>query len=292
MTRAILISLVTFLFFSFSSEAQNLSYGVKAGLSFSNFQGPNEQDASGNEVENFELVTGFHVGGGVNAKFTDLFGLRAELLYSQKGVQYNFNGPSYWIFNDTDRERIYSTGQRSMIMEITNSYLDLPVMAFVRLGRIELSAGVSAGILVASQAAGGELIYSGTTTDGISVDEFTLTLDYSYLSDDFERAPVEENHDISIGGEIVQVPKSIGAYYEYDGEGEKLFNSLDLGLNAGVSFFLNQGLYIGARLNYGLSDVTKEEGDFSRVKMENNQFITRPDKDQNLVMQLSVGFSF
>ena len=53
------------------------SGGFKAGLNFNNFIGPEE---SADEV--FATNTGFHIGASFVYSVTDLFGLKAELMYS------------------------------------------------------------------------------------------------------------------------------------------------------------------------------------------------------------------
>ena len=68
--------------------------------------------------------------------------------------------------------------------------------------------------------------------------------------------------------------------------------AIDFGLNAGVSFFVNRGLFLGFRANYGLSDVTKDIYDVSLAKLNNGATIGRSDKDANLSLQTSIGFSF
>ncbi len=57
-----------------------------------------------------------------------------------------------------------------------------------------------------------------------------------------------------------------------------LYNTVDLGVNFGVGYKLDNGLNFSARYNLGLSDINNVEG-FS-------------DKNQNGVFQLSVGYFF
>ncbi|MFQ5445628.1 MAG: hypothetical protein ACE5FF_01735, partial [Saprospiraceae bacterium] len=62
---------------------------------------------------------------------------------------------------------------------------------------------------------------------------------------------------------------------------------------AGISLYLNKGLYISFRASFGLTDLTKAGADVSQVKLDdNNQFISRNDKDTSVSLQASVGFSF
>ncbi|CAM1349428.1 porin family protein [Tenacibaculum halocynthiae] len=57
--------------------------GVKAGLNFSDFTNLNTvNNTSGNEGR-----TSFHIGGTVSFKFTDLYTLHPEVLYSEQGAE-------------------------------------------------------------------------------------------------------------------------------------------------------------------------------------------------------------
>ncbi|HMQ46288.1 MAG TPA: outer membrane beta-barrel protein [Saprospiraceae bacterium] len=272
--------------------SQDYSAGFRAGLNFARFSGPSETSASGGELEEFSNSTGFHIGAAFGITFEETYGFRGELLYSQKGTQYNYAGESYWILEAQDNSRLYASGNRTTSLSITNSYIDIPVTAFYKLGRLELSAGVSAGILVGSRGAG-EVIFSGQTATGAAVDPFTIALDLNYFSDGFRRTDIDDVEVRTIQGKTVEIPKTLGAYYqELEGK-DQLFETLDFGLVGGLAFYLNQGLYLGLRMNYGLSDITKKERDISRKELDtNNNFILLDDKDRNVNLQASIGFSF
>lgn len=248
-------------------------------------------DDNGESLEDFKSNTGFHIGAAFKLAFTDYFGLRAELLYSQKGTAYSYQGPSYWIFTNNTNP-VYTVGTRNTTISINNSYLDLPLMAYVRVGRIELSGGVNASVLLGSSGTG-DLTYSGgTTLSGASLDPFSLALDYNYFGDKYRGFNTYENHVIPVGNTTLEVPKNIGAYWEGADNGADLFRRTDFGVNAGVSFFMNKGLYLGFRANFGLTDVTKTEQDISRYKLNpDNSYIFREDIDKNLSFQASIGFS-
>lgn len=271
--------------------AQQFSGGFKAGLNFSTFNGPSEIDDNGQELEDFRTNTGFHIGAAFKLGLTDYFGFRMELLYSQKGMDYTYEGPSYWTFTNTPSP-VYTVGNRVSIISISNSYLDLPLMAYVRIGRVELSGGINAALLLGSTGTG-DLTYSGgTTLSGASVETFTLALDYNYFRDRYRGFNTFENHMLPVGNTVLEVPKNIGAYWDGADNGEDLFRRTDFGLNAGISFFLNKGLYLGFRANVGLTDVTKVEQDIARFKLaEDNSLIFRDDDDRNLSFQASIGFS-
>jgi len=282
--------LLFFLLAGLTVQAQDFSAGFRAGLNFSTLNGPTETAADGSSLEDYSLSSGFHVGGMVSVKFNDAFALRGELLYSQKGVDYDYAGSSFWVFETTqNNQQVFANGDRSTILSITNSYIEVPVLAVGRFGRVEVSGGASVGFLVSSRASG-ELTFSGATRAGSTVDPFTIALDFNYLQGRTDAQDVEIRN---IGGKQVEIPKTLNAYYEFLDEDENLFNTLDFSLVGGVAFFLNQGLFLGVRANYGLVDVTKTERDFSRMSLdEDDNYIPQEDVDRNLVLQASVGFAF
>lgn len=276
----------------FPLSAQEFSGGFRAGINFATINGPSEMSASGNDLEEFRFSNGFHVGGTVNYFFNDYFGLRAELLYSQKGADYNYNGESFWILYNENDEPLYLSGSRNTSLSITNSYIDIPFMAVGRYGRLEVSGGLNLGILISSRGSG-ELIFSGQTQAGTTVDPFTIALEFNYFDDALRRTDADDVEIREIEGETVTIPKTLGSnFQELEGD-QNLFNTIDFGLIGGLAFFLNQGLYLGMRVNYGFSDLTKTDRDPSRRELdEGNNLIFRDDKDRNLTLQASVGFSF
>lgn len=274
-------------------SSQEFSAGFRAGLNFSTINGPLETDDSGNDLEDYTIKTGFHVGAIANLKFNDIFGLRGELLYSQKGTQYSFVGPSYWVFYTANDMPVYATGNRNTTLTVTNSYIDIPVTAVGRLGRLELSGGLNLGILISSRGTG-QLSFSGQSAGGSTVDPFTIALEFNYFDDTFQRTDATDVETRRIDGKDVLIPKTLGAYYQTtEEESDKLFNTLELGLIGGLAFYLNQGLYLSFRANYGLSDLTKTNQDISKLSLDaSRNFIFREDDDRNLTLQASVGFSF
>ncbi len=67
------------LILGFSTQAQSIDLGLKAGANFSNIT-----DAS-----NFESKTGFVAGVFVGVKFSDKFAIQPELLYSQQDAKFD-----------------------------------------------------------------------------------------------------------------------------------------------------------------------------------------------------------
>ncbi len=272
--------------------AQNaVSIGFKTGLTFSTIEGPLEMDADGSVLESQNYTTGFNFGALVNFRLTDIFGLRTELLYIQKGTEFNYEGDSYFIF-DPSNNRIVTTGQRDMVLEITNSYIEIPLMAYAKFGPVEFQGGAYVSGL-GNATASGNLKYRPDSGQGASVEELEFNLDYNYYSNDPGAFLGELKLDnVVINGIRLDVPETLTAYYESDDGDDQLFKRLDYGVVGGVAFYLSNGLFINLRAEYGLADITNEERDVSLLKLEDGNFIYRDDMDRNLSLQASIGFRF
>jgi hypothetical protein len=284
--RHLYLLLVFLLGSSLAFSQGEFSGGFKAGLNFNNFDGPEETSN-----ETFSTNTGFHIGATIVYSITDLFGLKAELMYSQKGTQYGYDGPSYFPFYDGNTgATIFANGNRRSDISISNSYIDIPLMVYYKVGKLELEAGASAGILIASSGSGG-ITFSGTTQAGTPITEFTTGVEYAYYSN--ERGIDAILQGTSLTNLSAIRPVSINAYYESAPNDGKKFKTLDFGLNAGLAFYVRQGLYLGLRGNFGLTDITNEEQDISPVALgPGNTYQTRNDKDTNFSIQASIGFRF
>ncbi|MEL7022006.1 MAG: porin family protein, partial [Bacteroidota bacterium] len=275
------------------TQAQ-FSYGFKAGLNFSQLAGASEQNPQGEDLEEFNSVTGFHIGALFNYTFIDAFRLRGELMFSQKGTAYIYDGSSYRDFVDADGIAFSTQGNRRTVLNATNSYIDVPVSAVVRLGDLELSAGPSLGFLVNSVASG-EIAYDVMDSNGEIIASSATLLDYNYTRDE-ATAPaidVSTTTTFDINGRIAVLPEAEGAYFEYNSTSDAFYNRLDVGLHAQLAYFINTGLFIAARFNYGLSDATNDFYDRSlQTRNADGSFVERTDSDANRSLQLSLGFSF
>lgn len=267
--------------------AQEFGIGFKTGMNFNTFMGPSELDDNGNELEHFDNYRGFHFGAILDYKITDIFGIKGEILYDQKGANYNYEGPSYWTFYKDNGDPVYHIGgTRTHGLFISNVYLRVPVMAYSRFGRIEISGGANIGFLLSSKARG-QITYSGA-----NVDSFSADLDFNYNKDTAADSENATTQSIRVNGFNVQVPETMGAYYSAFGNTNKPYSGIDVGLNAGLSYYLNKGLFIGLRVDYGLSDITKTDEDVSKFSLDSNrEFIYRADTDRNFTIQASLGFS-
>ncbi|MEM9820283.1 MAG: PorT family protein, partial [Bacteroidota bacterium] len=89
-----------------------------------------------------------------------------------------------------------------------------------------------------------------------------------------------------------RIPNEIGAYFDYDTVDGNFYNPIDVGLHAGISFFLSPGLFVNFTGQYGLLDITNNNYDFSQQDLNENTPAPRSDVDRNVSLQGSIGFSF
>ena len=286
------ISLLIALLLPFSMIAQGWSGGIRAGLNYSRIDGPSEIDASGNNLERNTFSSGFHIGGMISRKLNSAVGLRGEILYSQRGTDYQYQGDSYLRLFTEAGVVANTRGTRYTTLRITNTYLDLPLSVFLRLGRIELSGGGYGSFMLSSRGVG-ELNYNGKSTVGQTIEPILVPLKYDYFKDQYQQTGVPNAKIITVDNRRVVVPSSLGAYYDTRDTGVPLFNRIDAGLHAGLGIFMSQGLYLGARIQKGFMDLTRAEQELSLQSLDSTgKIIPRSDEDLNLSLQLSIGFSF
>ncbi|MBK8502577.1 MAG: outer membrane beta-barrel protein [Saprospiraceae bacterium] len=258
-----------------------VSYGFKAGLNYNTFTGPLD------EGEAFDRTTGFHIGIIFKYMLTDIFGLKGEFVYSQRGGEYLYNGSSFFLIQK-DPNPILLSGTRDMTLNVSNNYLDFPLLAYGKFGRFELNAGINISLLGGSVGAG-QLKFSGIQPP---VNEFSIDLDHRYFGDEAKGASNFGTQEIRVSNEKVNIPSQIGGYYEYAKKDGNLYQFLEVGFLVGVSFYLNDGLFLGLRGNYGLVDVTRSSMDRSYTTFTDGQPTLRNDNDKQVSYQLSLGFSF
>lgn len=276
--------------------AQEFSGGFRAGLNFITFDGDMEMDASGMSLESFNRTTGFHVGATFAYELTDLFGFKADLMYSQKGAEVIYEGPSFFYLyaDNEDREGEAIRGQLSSERDVLNSYIDIPVVAYYRIGPLEVEGGVSVGFLVNSRASGSANYTNIRQPAAFRNTGLIVNYDYNYFQNSVGNAAVLERSETPLPGTQVFPPSVIDAYYNH-ADNEPLYRRFDFGLVGGLAYFLNNGLYLGVRYQIGLSDTTRPDNDL-RLTREDNEGDQRQfnedDEDFNRTIQASVGFRF
>ena len=274
------------------SQNDNLGFGFRAGASIAKLDGPSELGPNGEELEEYTMARGFHIGASVSYKFTDLVGMKAEFVYSQRGTEYTYDGPSYYVLG---RGTIRSTtiyGDRQQTLDLSNVFLDIPVLAYYKIGKLELCGGVNTGILLASTA-GGSTNFEGISSLGNPIAPFQVGLNHNYKKDKAGEAS-SETFDVSIDGSFpYAVPETVMAYYEFETKEENQYKTIDFGLVVGAAFYINEGLYLSARYTHGLSDADVNNYDVSLQSLNTDgSFKYRDDDNKSRSWQFSVGFSF
>lgn len=287
----LVFSLFVFGTVSLSGQSQ-FGYGFRAGLSFSTFSGELETGQSGNELESYGLATGFHIGVNVAYKFTDLIGLRGELNFSQRGTKYAYDGSSYYRLGLHESESVLIRGNRDMTLNMTNAYVDVPVTLYYKVGPVELSGGIGAGLNIGTTG-GGNIMFDGVSpTSGQPLDPFEIDLNYNYRSNG-ARQVENSTTEVRVDGRVFNIPDRVGAYYWFEEKGKDQIRGIDVFLVGGLSFYLNEGFYLGGRIFYGLTDVDRNEYDISLANVNSNgEYIYREDFNRNITYQVSLGFSF
>lgn len=193
MTRHFL-SIFLFFIFLASTNAQDVRLGLKAGVNFSNVA---------HDDYNTESVTSFHVGGVVEALFSDKIGLQPEILYSEQG----------FVINNSNGSDTYKI-----------SYINVPVLLkYYIFQGVVLEAGPEIGFLNSAKIV-------SETTDG------------------------KETTDIKEG-----------------------LRTNGLSFDLGLGFQFKNGFNVGARYNWGITNVVK--------KGLGQNF-------KNRIIQVSIGYLF
>lgn len=264
------------------------SFGIRAGLNYTKFSGPLESGVN----EKYSLSNGFHFGVNYAYKFTNTLALKGELLYTQIGSGYNYDGASYYKL-PIKNAFIFKKGISTVDMKISNAYISIPVtFQWQATKKIELYGGGYLSFLVGPKGNGTiEFIHN---KDSLF---FRQSLIHNYYKDVAGGVATSNvGPSVWVDGIVVTLARDAGAYYNYL-ENEKdgdLYRVFDFGLTGGINYFVNKGFYIGARYNYGLSDVTNDNMDFLRKTYdeENNLDIRSNHFDRNVGFEFSLGFRF
>ncbi|MGK0363980.1 MAG: hypothetical protein ACI85O_001034 [Saprospiraceae bacterium] len=288
-----LFTIITLLIFSLSMQAQGFGYGFKTGLNFNRIQSDSIRVG-----EELAQSTGFHIGAVFAYKFTDLMGVRGELLYSIRGGRLRYDGDDVFGLVSSTGRFLRVDGNRASSIRVTNSYIDIPLTFYYKPASwLELSVGAQAGFLIGSTAVGQIIIDGETTISGqnFDVDKFDFNVNYNYNKDVFDD-PTLAGGSTEVAGESVILPSSLGAYSEFTEDYGKLFRSFDFALIGGASLFLNKGLFVSGRANIGFTDITNDEADRVNAAVPGTSTAIVAEKqnhiDTNFAVQVSVGFIF
>jgi hypothetical protein len=113
---------ITLLLIGFSSQAQLLRIGLKAGLNYANFSGTNIQT---------DAITSYHAGLISEIKLFDKFAIQPELLYTTQGATYST------IVGDVENEL---------------GYIAIPILAKIYISKsLSLELGPQASFLLSEK---------------------------------------------------------------------------------------------------------------------------------------------
>ncbi len=284
--------LIAGLMIAYTSVDAQLGYGFRAGLSYSKFVGPSELNSMGEELGAYNFTSGFHIGVSVNYSVTDQFGFRGEALFSQKGTEFTYDGDSYYFLARGRTDERLVLGKRNVDQSVSMATFEIPIVAYYKIAFVEVSGGFYGSLLAAATGGGSLAMSEVQSLTGNSVEDFDVTLQHNYNKDGAGGASLQTQL-ITVDGSPVQQPVNTGAYYDFDFKDKNLYQVFDFGLVGGINFYLNDGLYIGGRVTYGLVDLDRNEYDISFYELnDDGSYIQRADKNTNLTIQASVGFLF
>jgi hypothetical protein len=291
------ISLFCFaMFLSLVVQAQmDIKFGFRAGGAVTSLLGPRETDATGSELEKYNFSAKLCVGGTVSLPFNDAIGLSAEVLFSQKGARYRFETDNSYLKLPSNGQT-YSGHQRIVSYNLTNGYVEIPVLFYVQpiKERLQLDFGPSISFLVSSRALG-ILKYGVIDPDNPNTEDFLeMEFDHKYLKDEAGALATNSLDKVArLDQTSITYPSRLGSYYFFDEKQGPAFSNIDFGLNFGASLFFTKGLRVGARAYYGLVDITNNNYDVQQTNLDsNNEYIFREDKDINFGIQFFIGLQF
>jgi hypothetical protein len=271
-------------------QATSQRFGIRAGLNYTKFSGPTEQGVN----EKFSLANGFHFGVNYAYKFAEKLSVKGELLYTQIGTNYSYEGMSYYRV-PIGNAFIPKTGQTNIKLKVSNAYISLPItMQWEVSKKIEVFVGAYASFLIGPKGTG-TLEFEHDTTSLF----FKQGLVHNYYKDVAKGSTNRFGPSVWVngkGGNVTQLARDAGAYYnmsEADKTGN-LYRVFDFGLTGGANYFINKGFYVGLRYDIGLRDVTNDEVDFLKNVYDeaNNIGIKAKHFDTNVGFQASFGFRF
>jgi len=314
------ISLTFLLFATFfttvATYAQQLKpkFGLRAGANFTTMFGPTEAGTT----EQSRISVRIAAGGTVKLPFHERFGMNAEVLFIQKGAFLTQESENSFLrlpeFNNQQQiaygydinggvytPRTDKNYKKRVGMNVINGYIEVPVLFYGEVidDRLELELGASIGFLVSSEALGtlkfGEADVLNSPEPNSS-DFIEMDLSYKFIKDEIDQLADASSRSAKIEGSTRYYPRSPAAYYFTDATAKdnlNKFNTLDIGLQAGMSYYFTRGLRIGLRFHYSLIDITTNKYDHSFNDLNSDgSYITRNDRDANFGFQVFVGLQF
>ena len=292
-----------FVCFAGSLQAQlyKPKFGLRAGGNVTTIFGDKEEGLT----ESYGIATRISIGATMKIALHERFGVSTELAFTQRGAPYSSSTDNSYLKlpNYGNSNAVKYTGyKRTYDVNVVNGYVEIPILGYAELikDKLKLDIGASIGFLVSSSSLGtlkyGEAQYIDAETPDLSK-FIEINLTNNYLSQDIgETAATSGTRSVKLDGTSRTYPSEIGAYYLNDyteKEGENVFKTVDFGLQAGLSYNLTQGLLVGSRVYYGLTDITNTRYDFSQLELNTNgSYKALEHKDSNFGVSFFIGLQF
>lgn len=284
------IFIVLFLLMMGSAHAQKISGGFKAGYNINFIDAPAIVNNAGETLEEFSNGNGFHVGAIVNYEINNYFGLRTNLLYTQRGAITNFKSEDTYLVLRSDEDKDIALGKKDVNISVNNSYLEIPLLVYGQYKNFELAFGPSMGLMVTSGASGSIEFEGEWRRETVDIES---NINHKYYSNRASSFVEEESYVFTSGFVSRYFPRNHSAYFELDEKDGALYKSLNFGLTAEVNYYFNKGLFIGLGYYHGLNDVTRNSMDVDLNALDSNRELkTRDDEDKYSSLRISIGFRF
>ena len=245
--------LAAFILTASIASAQDIKFGVKAGLNLSK----NSTSGTNPFVTSTDIKPGFIIGGVIAFDINEKFTIQPEILFVTEGGKQSYVG----IISDTSRPTTYDYSQN-----ISLNSLVIPIMVKYNISKsISIDAGPQIGYILSAKSK----LDINTANGGKIYGDNDLSSSSSVLFSDFSNNKVTLTHDYQL-------------------------SKLNFGFNLGGTYNLDNGLFIQARFNLGLTSFVKNANLLAGV--DEDSVVIEPklkgSELKNSNFQLTLGYNF
>jgi opacity protein-like surface antigen len=159
--KKFIYSVAALLTIGFTAQAQEIKYGIKAGLNLADW---------GMDAENTNVRPGLNVGVLAEINFTENFAIQPEVVYSQQGTKLTVNTFTY-------NQPPYTTEYTSKL-----DYINVPIAAkYYIIDGLSIQAGPQVGFLINAkdrvevpESIGGDISVEQDAKDGYKKVDFSI----------------------------------------------------------------------------------------------------------------------
>jgi len=159
--KKFIYSVATLLTIGFTAQAQEIKYGIKAGLNLADW---------GMDAENTNVRPGLNVGLLAEIKLTENFAIQPEVVYSQQGTELEVK---YWTGNIVGAKETYTS---------KTDYINIPIAAkYYIFEGLNIQAGPQIGFLVSAKEKAEYSGFEGRPNEEIDAKDAYKKVDFSIL---------------------------------------------------------------------------------------------------------------